>query len=219
MIALMSVTPATDLLYPPLQAYLEALRAEFDQIPPARQAQLGQLATYLRQKMAQAAPIALQFICTHNSRRSHLGQIWASTVAAYLGLPPLQTYSGGTAVTALNPRVVTALEQVGFQCDRPAGENPHYAVAFGATLPPVLCWSKLYDDPHNPTRGFAAIMTCSEADANCPFIPGAEWRLALPYADPKDADGTPEEAATYAERVRQIGREIFYALHLAAAPQ
>ena len=57
-------------------------------------------------------------------------------------------------------------------------------------------------------------MTCSDADENCPFIPGAEMRLPLTYEDPKEADDKPEERAVYDERVRQIGREIFYAMQL-----
>jgi arsenate reductase len=38
-------------------------------------------------------------------------------------------------------------------------------------------------------------MTCSEADKNCPIVLGALDRISLPYNDPKEADGTPEEAA------------------------
>jgi arsenate reductase len=53
-------------------------------------------------------------------------------------------------------------------------------------------------------------MTCTHADENCPFIPGAT-RISLPYEDPKAFDGTPEEEAIYAERCRQIARELLFA--------
>ncbi len=193
----------------------EELLAEAGQIPQARQELLAQLTSYLVQKLAKNEPIALNFICTHNSRRSHLGQIWAATAAAYFGLANITTYSGGTESTAFNPRAVAALERVGFQIKNPGGENPRYEVHYALDTPPLICFSKTYDDPTNPQTQFAAIMTCSDADENCPFIPGAELRLPLTYEDPKIADNTPAEAARYEERLRQIGREILYAFQLA----
>jgi arsenate reductase len=111
---------------------------------------------------------------------------------------------------------VAALQRTGFKIDSPGGENPHYQVAFAETQSLLVCYSKTFDDVVNPKSGFAAIMTCSDADENCPFIPGAAFRLPLTYDDPKVADGTPEETARYDERVRQIGREILYAMQLAA---
>ena len=197
-----------------VQQLTEELLAEAALIPEARQKLLTQLTSYLVQKLANNEPIALNFICTHNSRRSHLGQIWAATAAAYFGLASVTTYSGGTESTAFNPRAVAALERVGFQINNPGGENPHYEVHYALDTPPLICFSKTYDDPVNPEKQFAAIMTCSDADENCPFIPGAELRLPLTYEDPKIADDTPEEATRYEERLRQIGREILYAFHL-----
>lgn len=189
----------------------EELLAERVLIPEARKELLNRLTSYLVQKLAANEPVSLNFICTHNSRRSHLGQIWAATAAAYFGLPNIATYSGGTESTAFNPRAVAALKQVGFQIENPGGGNPHYQVHYASAAPPLVCFSKTFDDSVNPEKQFAAIMTCSDADENCPFIPGAELRLPLTYEDPKIADDTPEEAARYEERLRQIGREILYA--------
>lgn len=203
-------------LYPTLQAYIKSLSEEANQIPEARKAILVRLAGYIRKKREAGEPVALNFICTHNSRRSHLGQIWAATAAAYWGLDDISTYSGGTEATAFNPRAVAAMERAGFRIEYPGGgSNPHYRVSFSPDLPAFECFSKTYDDPRNPHEGFAAIMTCSDADENCPFIPGVELRLPLTYDDPKEADDTPEETARYDERVRQIGIEIFYAFQLA----
>jgi arsenate reductase len=201
-------------LLPKLNAYAESLLQEAQQIPDERKALLQQLADYLVQ--SKKAPVKLNFICTHNSRRSHIAQIWAAAGAACLGIPGVETYSGGTEATAFNPRAVAALQRTGFKIDSPGGENPHYQVAFAETQAPLICYSKTFDAPVNPQSGFAAIMTCSDADENCPFIPGAAFRLPLTYDDPKVADGTPEETARYNERVRQIGREILYAMQLAA---
>lgn len=199
--------------YSDLQVYVSTLIEEEPLIPLARQQALAKLASYINEKQ-KGQSIALNFICTHNSRRSHLGQIWTAVAAAFYGLDHINTFSGGTEATAFNPRAVAAMIRAGFKIENPGGENPHYQVAYGAGGPPLECFSKVYDDPFNPRDNFAAIMTCSDADENCPIIPGAEMRLALTYEDPKAADDTPEEAQRYDERVRQIGREIFYAMRL-----
>lgn len=191
------------------------LLAEQDRITPERKQRLRQLSDYLGAR--QGRPVRLNFICTHNSRRSHIAQVWAATAAAYFGLEGVEAYSGGTEATAFNPRAVAALERAGFRIENPGGDNPRYRVHYAADRPPLVCFSKTFDDPHNPSQNFAAIMTCSDADENCPFIPGVDLRLPLAYEDPKAADGTPEEAARYDERVRQIGREIGYAFQCAAA--
>ena len=200
--------------YPSLQAYIKNLLEEGSLISKERKEVLSLLANYMAQKKMAGQPVSLNFICTHNSRRSHISQIWAATAATYYKLGGIETFSGGTEATAFNPRAVAAMERAGFQIKNPGGSNPHYEFSFSQEAPALHCFSKTFDDPFNPKKDFAAIMTCSDADENCPFISGAEWRLSLTYEDPKEADGTPEETERYDERVRQIGREIFYAIHL-----
>lgn len=199
---------------PKLTSYISDIIQEADRIPEERKVLLKKLATYILKKQEKGESVNLTFICTHNSRRSHISQIWAATAAAWYGLNSISTYSGGTEATAFNPRAVSAMERAGFQMEDPGGDNPHYQVYFSEEASPVECFSKTFDDPFNPEKGFAAIMTCSDADENCPFIPGVELRLPLTYDDPKEADDTPQETSRYDERVRQIGREIFYAMQL-----
>ncbi len=193
-----------------LSSYVEGLVSEVDLIPSARKEKLQQLASYVDSRRS-ADRIALNFICTHNSRRSHLAQIWAAAAAYYHGVARIQTFSGGTEATAFNPRAVAAMKRAGFQIIAGEGDNPIYSVSYADDAESLVCFSKVYDHPTNPRSKFAAIMTCSEADENCPFIPGVELRLPLTYEDPKVADDTPAETERYDERVRQIGREIFYA--------
>lgn len=139
-----------------------------------------------------------------------MGQVWAATAAAHHGIDGVRTYSGGTEATAFNPRAVAAMQRAGFAIENPGGQNPHYLVRFAETGPSMECFSKSYDDPANPGEGFAAIMTCSEADEACPVVLGAALRLPLRYDDPKVADGTSEEAAAYDERCLQIATEMLY---------
>lgn len=202
-------------LYPELNAYLDELLPGIASIPQERKTLLTRLSTFIAHQRKEDKPVQLNFICTHNSRRSHISQIWAATAAAYFGIKGVQCFSGGTEATAFNPRAVAAMLRVGFKIENPGGDNPHYRVSFSADAPELECFSKVYDDPFNPKTNFAAVMTCSHADENCPFIPGAT-RISITYEDPKVADDTPEETTRYDERVRQIGCEMFFAMKEAA---
>jgi len=172
---------------------------------------LNELVDYVRKNISKNQEIRLVFICTHNSRRSQFAQVWAQTAAAYFNIP-IFCFSGGVEVTACNERAITSLERSGFKVDRNKGEgeNPAYNVFFSGDAEPVQLFSKIYDNPVNPQNNFAAIMTCSDADQNCPFVPGAEARIALKYDDPKEFDDTPQEASKYDERSMQIAAEMFY---------
>jgi arsenate reductase (thioredoxin) len=153
----------------------------------------------------------LTFICTHNSRRSHMSQIWAQTAAYYFGLDKVQSFSGGTQATACNCRTVAAMRRVGFAVeDATTGDNPIYLVRYAGDRPPIRAYSKLYNADGNPKRGFIALMTCSVADKTCPIVEGAIARYPIHYADPRLCDDTPAETTAYNERCREIAREMFY---------
>lgn len=197
-------------LFPELVSYLEDLKSNFPDIPAARKNILKKLTDYIRPRTSAGKPVQLTFICTHNSRRSHMGQVWAQAIAAYLDIPNVNCFSGGTETTAFNLRAIQALQRAGFQTETiTEGENPFVDVRFSDDGEPVTAFSKKYYDPLNPEHDFAAIMTCSEADAECPFIPGA-YRVSLTYEDPKVADGTPQETQRYDERCRQIAAEMLF---------
>lgn len=208
----------SDGVFPDIQKYIDQRVAEFVQIDDQRRSELNQLAGYVSERLRSGGPVRLTFVCTHNSRRSHLSQLWAAIAAEHFGLDDVQTYSGGTEITALNPRAVAALQRAGLQVEtaQPEAENPRYQVRFGAQHEPLVCFSKRYTDPPNPTDEFCAVMTCSHADENCPLVRGCELRLAIRYEDPKSADDTPAEQAAYDERTRQIAREMLYAMSQAA---
>jgi arsenate reductase (thioredoxin) len=196
---------------PAIERTIDKLISEFGQISDERKSAIVPLKMFIVDNKDAGKKILLNFICTHNSRRSHISQIWAQTAAHYYGITNVETFSGGTEATAFNPRAVTAMKQAGFDITAVKdGENPVYKVKFSTDAPALTVFSKKYDDDFNAKTGFAAVMTCSHADDNCPFIPGAK-RIALTYNDPKDFDGTPQEAAKYTERVHEMGREILYA--------
>jgi arsenate reductase len=199
-------------IYSSLQSKIKQFETEYSHIPEERIQILKQLASYVEKKLKADEPVKLNFICTHNSRRSHISQLWAQAAAAHFGISNVQCYSGGTEATAFNPRAVRAMQDAGFHITKvKESDNPVYECRFDTSADPVIAFSKTYNDSFNPDKNFAAIMTCSHADENCPLVIGASSRIAITYDDPKEFDGTPMETQKYAERVHQIGREIFYA--------
>lgn len=191
------------------------LEKEFPLIPSERKQQLNQLSDYLTQKFQQQVTPKVIVICTHNSRRSHLGQIWLAVGVAYYSLPEIETFSGGTEATAFNYRAVAALQKIGFEItskENITPTNPIYEVNWLAEAEPYKAFSTKYDSPPNPSKDFGAIMVCNAADKGCPIVVGADFRIALPFEDPKAFDETPLESEKYMERCRQIGREMLYVL-------
>lgn len=176
-----------------------------------RKVVLQPLVEYIREKVNSNDEIRLNFICTHNSRRSHLSQIWAQTMAFQFGIKNVFCYSGGTEATAMFPKVGETLVNQGFQIQKVSEEqNPVYAVKFDVNQHPIICFSKTYFDDFNPKANFGAIMTCSNADEGCPMVFGAEARFPIKYDDPKTFDGTEVMNEKYAERSLQIASEMYF---------
>ncbi|CAM4189065.1 MULTISPECIES: low molecular weight phosphatase family protein [Flavobacterium] len=172
---------------------------------------LQPLIEFVQSKVDNKQAVNLNFICTHNSRRSHLSQIWAQTMASHYSVNNVNCYSGGTEATALFSKVAVTLQNQGFQIQKLSDDsNPVYAIKYSENEPPIICFSKTFDDEFNPRLNFAAIMTCSSADEGCPFIAGAEKRLPIRYEDPKIFDGTDLMDVKYLERSIEIASEMNY---------
>lgn len=202
-----------------LAKYIRERVVELDEIPPSRKQKLGELAEAVSRKVRSGESVRMTFICTHNSRRSHMAQIWAQTAARYYGIPNVETYSGGAEATAFNPRAVAAMSRAGFRIEiTTGGSNPVYLVRSHDDASVIEAYSKVFtDSPPNPESGFCAVMTCSHADEACPYVPGAEFRVSIPYEDPKAFDGTDQETAQYDARCAQICREMSYVFYKVSA--
>lgn len=185
-------------------------KIDFSRLSSERVTELSVLTKFIQAKKENKLPVLLNFICTHNSRRSQFSQVWAKVAGDYYGIP-VQSFSGGVEVTAFNERAVASLERFGFRITKHGEENPSYSVNWTDSAEPLVMFSKLYDDEINPKSGFAAIMTCSHADENCPFVAGCEKRIPIRYEDPKKYDDTPLELAFYDYRSFEIATELFYA--------
>lgn len=195
-----------------IEPLIHELVSRFDEIPAERKLILDIIGNYLKQKTIARKNINLVYICTHNSRRSHFGQIAAAIAASYYKVDNLYSFSGGTEVSAFNSNAIKALQNLGFEINpiNHDSKNPVYQIEINKTQS-IKCFSKLYDDANNPKENFAAIMMCSEAEQNCPLIVGADIRIATSYKDPKEADNTLEVIKVYEDRFKQIATETLYA--------
>ena len=196
-------------LFPGIEETIKSL--DVQSINQERKETLQILIDFIQSKVDVNEAIRINFICTHNSRRSHLSQVWAQTMAAYFNIDKVNCYSGGTEATALFPMVAETLKNQGFKIFKLSDtSNSVYTIKYAANEQPVIGFSKKLDDDFNPKSAFAAIMTCDSANEACPFVPGAEKRIPLTFEDPKAFDDTPQQANKYNERSVQIATELFY---------
>lgn len=203
------MTSTKPILFSDIENLIKALNPQI--IADERKTILKPLIEFIQTKVVSGQDIRINFICTHNSRRSHLSQVWAQTMANYFKIKNVFCYSGGTEATALSPMVAETLQNSGFQIKTISkNENPVYSIKYSDNEHPIIGFSKKLDDDFNPNSEFAAIMTCSQADGGCPFISGAEKRIPITFEDPKAFDNTPQQAEKYNERSLQIATEMFY---------
>ena len=196
-------------LFEELDIFVSTLNIE--RIPVERKQTLQLLIDYISEYSKAEETININFICTHNSRRSHLSQVWAQTFSHYFNIKNVFCYSGGTEATALFPMVAETLKSAGFEIKKLSeGNNPVYSIKYSENEHPVIGFSKKLDDEFNPKSKFAAVMTCSQANEGCPIVLGAETRVPITFEDPKAYDNTPIQTNKYAERSMQIATEMFY---------
>ncbi|MCX6186314.1 MAG: protein-tyrosine-phosphatase [Bacteroidetes bacterium] len=180
-------------------------------ISAERKEVLQSLVDYIQSKKENNDTIRLNFICTHNSRRSHLSQIWAQTMAFHFDINNIFCYSGGTEATAMFPKVAETLTNQGFLIQKLSDtDNPVYAVKYDQNENPIICFSKTYNNEFNPKNKFGAIMTCNNADEGCPLVFGAEARFPIKYDDPKAFDSSDLQTEKYKERSLEIAQEMWW---------
>ena len=190
-------------------ALCQALDLGIGAIDEERKRDLLEIAQQMSHQSIASGELDVIFICTHNSRRSQLGQVLFELALDWYGIDGVSVYSGGTEATAVYPECIAALNRVGFSFSiSKDGSNPVYITKLGERL--LVLFSKVYDDSFNPEEGFVAILVCSEADEACPTVMGASARHALPFTDPKRFDGSEQETIGYDNKLREIGAECFY---------
>ncbi|TNE80711.1 MAG: protein-tyrosine-phosphatase [Bacteroidetes bacterium] len=172
----------------------------------------------LWQKAAQAVvekeAKAMNFICTHNARRSVISQSLAAALAHQYGFSEMQFYSGGAESTFIHPNSLALLQKIGFEVKEvKAGNNPVNTAGFASDAQPLQLFSKTFDDASS-SEPYVAILVCSKGDAACPFIPDAKARILIPFEDPGAYDGTEQAAEAYLATAKLILNELHYFFQL-----
>jgi protein-tyrosine-phosphatase len=196
---------------PTLLSEIESI--DLSQIKENRKELLDQISKHIEDQMLSNNEATLVFVCTHNSRRSQFAQVWASIMAEYYGFLHINSLSAGTEATALFPQVAKTLEQAGISVRKEADKhinNPRYLVQYNQSGAYLELYSKTVNEIPEQKNGFIAIMVCSDAEENCPFIPAAKARIALQYTDPKMYDGSEKASEEYKKTSKQIAAEMAY---------
>lgn len=197
--------------YPTLSTYISQSITEFDTIPNDRKKELEKLVTFIQHRVKSDLPIPIVFMCFHNSRRSHMAQIWAHVASLHYDIPKVVSTSAGMEVTAFNPHAVEALKRAGFLVNKmTSGENPVYEIRFSNSLMPLSHYSKLYSHYLSYMKDFSAVMTCEDADNKCKAIDGCSARVAMYYTDPRKHDNTEIAQEEYDKTCRLISKEMLY---------
>ena len=137
--------------------------------------------------------LKVNFICTHNSRRSHFCEILFRTAAHYYGLKNVQTFSGGTESTSLYPEVA----EIFFKNLERKETTP-------------ILFSKKYNIEYNAQGNYHAVMVCDSANETCPVVHGCIERHSLIYEDPKKSDGKQNQSNEYDKTLTKIASELAF---------
>jgi len=184
---------------------------DFESIGEMRKISLDSLIEFIQGKVDRREAVKLNFICTHNSRRSHLAQVWAQTAAHYFNISNVYCYSGGTEATALFPAVIDVLKASGFEVNYLTDSiNPNYSIKYAENKQPIIGFSKRWNDAYNPKDAFCAVLTCSAADVDCPIVSGGEQRISIHYNDPKEFDNSPNKMEEYNLTNMKVATEMSY---------
>ena len=196
-------------LYPRLNATLHEV---LESIPAPDQTRIEKLSKIAEWLSSDDSNRDVIFVCTHNSRRSHMAQYWATAAAEFYDIEGIKTHSAGTESTALHPHTVEALAECGFEISSPdnTASNPIYDIRISGMYKGQPGFSKTLTHESLPTSNFCAVMVCDEAAEACPIVPGASLRVPLSFKDPKESDKTPKRRSVYLKRSKEIGREMMW---------
>jgi len=137
------------------------------------------------------------FICTHNSRRSQLCEVWGSILSKRFNLD-LFFYSAGTKKTEVYTEVIKSLQRAGLEIDMEGKIKLMHNQ--------IELHSKTLDEIKEDE--FIAMMTCSDAEKNCPVDQRSKKNIILFYDDPKKYDRTIHESNEYDKTCRLIASEL-----------
>jgi len=195
--------------YNQIQLFCLEITSSFKYIPSSRLQLLDGIVLEINEFLNNKKNLNFLFVCTHNSRRSQFANVWAEIAATFYNLNSIKSYSCGTEKSIVSKNTIQTLKDLGIRIENhPSIPNAFHAF-YGKELF-IDVFSKKYSDPTISKEDTIAIMTCSDADQNCPIIPYAKNRISLNFKDPKRFDNTSSFKMEYQKTGKEIAREIFY---------
>lgn len=190
------------------QAFIKKMNELDLAVAENRKIKLDQIVNAIATDLKKKNKAIVKFICTHNSRRSQLAEFMLDVLAREKKLR-IVALSAGTVATAFEPRMVKAIMAEGFELLE-YGQKPNPLYIYRIEIDDLYYYSKKYDDKLLDAGESTIVTVCSEAETDCPVIPGTGQRIHLPYDDPKAHDNTAKEAEAYESKVMEIGLEMNY---------
>ena len=141
----------------------------------------------------------LVFLCTHNSRRSQICEVWGS-IFSLIYKKEILINSAGTIKTSVHKEIFNVLKKCGVSV------NENEEIAFKNLL--IKLKSKTLDQID--AKKFIAIMTCSDAEKSCPIDSRSVKNINMFFKDPKVYDNTKYMEEEYLKTNSNIAEELNY---------
>ena len=197
------------MFYNQIQLFCLEITSSFKNIPSSRLQRLDEIVLEINEIFNNKKNLNFLFVCTHNSRRSQFANVWAEIAATFYNLNSIKSYSCGTEKSIVSKNTIEALEDLGLKIHNHPNINNAFHAFYGKELF-IDVFSKKYSDSSISKENTIAIMTCTDADQNCPIIPYAKNRISLNFKDPKRFDNTSYFRMEYQKTAKEIATEIFY---------
>lgn len=123
--------------------------------------------------------IRVLFVCVHNSGRSQMAEAFLKA----RGGDRFIVESAGLEPGSMNPRVVEAMAEIGFDLSKNTADSVFDFYKQG----------RLYD---------YVITVCHDSEGKCPIFPGIVKRQNWPFEDPAKVEGDREEKMEKIGKIR-----------------
>ncbi|UBM58093.1 hypothetical protein LAG90_14900 [Marinilongibacter aquaticus] len=177
---------------------------DFETISRTRKTELGRLAQFIKEKANKEQEVSVNFIGESNSHRSILAQAWASLYAFVFHLP-IRVFSSGLETVSVDADVLNSLKKQGFRVYGKGGDEETHFVWFSHDADPIVLYSKLLNDPINPTHNYVAILTYPQLESD--DLKRADIVFEM---KPTEALEGPRADELFDSWAKQIGTEVAY---------
>ena len=162
-----------------------------------RKKRLDNIASVINENLNKTRSIV--FLCTHNSRRSQICEVWGK-VFAEIYRKKININSAGAFKTVVHSQVYESIVKCGLVVDNKK------EIFFDKKK--FKLNSKTIDSL--TMKNFIAVMTCSNAEKSCPNDPRSIRNIKMFFNDPRIYDETDKMSREYLNTTIYIAEELNY---------